>query len=1133
VLQDCVAVGYPLWQLDPAEGQRNAAELHGNIRVTEDVESGLLVLRDSELSDVMVPPSVEGEDLSAESPWGGLSGALVFYRDAALGVVVEHHPRKGPSAITIMPVARFASDRGQSAELAATLALSPGVLRLVEPPVDGGGRSVGWPHRVGVVPLVADGYQTRAASQTLAAGRGAGGTVVVTGLGGTGKTQLVAAEAEASWASGMLDLVVWVTASSRASVVTGLAKAAWDVVGGPPEATVEDRAEQMVAWLAGTGRRWLVVLDDVRDPADLAGLWLAGPTGRMLLTTSRRDATLTGAGRQLLEIESFSPAEAAGYLTARLGPSQLGEAAELADDLGRLPLALAQAASYILDRGLTCSAYRRRFARRRLEIALPADAAADSYPAIVATTWDLSLQAANTSAPVGLAAPTLNLAALLDPNGIPIELFTTHSARIYLAAATAVRSGEPSDEIDVDDAGDCVQLLRRFSLATINSSAASATTTAGEERESDLSVAATVRVHALVQRVTRENLPTEQLTRAGQAAADALIEIWPDSHYTLAQAQLAQSLRDSASLLETHCPDVLWTNSGAHPLPIMVGQSLAAAGLLTETVHFYERLAARSEDVLGGDHPETLSFWNSLALAYQEVGRVEDAVTLFERILPQCARIRGRYHPDTLTNCNNLARAYLAAGRLEDAVALLEATLAYMELVLDDNDPVSLTIRNNLAGAYRAVGRLDDALVLKERTLVDRERMLGADHPDTLMARNNLASAYRDGGRLNDALDLFESTLPSLERVLGPDHPLALVASDNLAGAYQDVGRLDDAMTLYERTLAERERILGADHPDTLTTRNNLANAYRDVERPHEAVVLLEGTMASYERLFGADHPDALTIRNNLAGAYQEDGRLDDAIALFERTLADRERVLGPDHPAVLVTCNNLANAYQDVGQVDEAIALLESTMASQERLLGADHPDTLTVRFNLAGAYREVGRLDDAIALFERTLADRERVLGPDHPATIASGKGVAMAYRAAGRLDEALPLLERAVADSERRLGTEHTSVAAILYNLASIQLALGDPTRATTSLKRAVAIDEAAFGPEHPEVATDLEALAHVQQQNNNPSEAIASLRRALRIRSGTDGADSAEVADLRERIAVLDSAEGGSSDQTPNP
>jgi hypothetical protein len=141
-LRDCQAVGFPLWQFDPADHGRNAAELHGTIRVTEDAESGFLVMRDPDLGDVTVPATAEPADRNDGSPWGGLSGALVFCRGIALGVVVEHHPRQGRSAVRILPAERFAvlsaAARGDAAKVAAALELPPGnKLPVVGPlPVD-------------------------------------------------------------------------------------------------------------------------------------------------------------------------------------------------------------------------------------------------------------------------------------------------------------------------------------------------------------------------------------------------------------------------------------------------------------------------------------------------------------------------------------------------------------------------------------------------------------------------------------------------------------------------------------------------------------------------------------------------------------------------------------------------------------------------------------------------------------------------------------------------------------------------------------------------------------------------------------------------------------------------------------
>ena len=128
-LDDCQAIGFPLWQLDPHDQGRNAAELHGTIRATEDVESRLLVMRDLLLADVAIPDTVTAEDRADRSAWGGLSGALVFYHGMAVGVVIEHRAWKGGSAITILPVERFAAgpDDGDPdiAAIATALGLPP------------------------------------------------------------------------------------------------------------------------------------------------------------------------------------------------------------------------------------------------------------------------------------------------------------------------------------------------------------------------------------------------------------------------------------------------------------------------------------------------------------------------------------------------------------------------------------------------------------------------------------------------------------------------------------------------------------------------------------------------------------------------------------------------------------------------------------------------------------------------------------------------------------------------------------------------------------------------------------------------------------------------------------------------
>ncbi|MFI6272497.1 NB-ARC domain-containing protein [Micromonospora zamorensis] len=227
--------------------------------------------------------------------------------------------------------------------------------------------------------------------ETLLAGEAAVQCHVLSGLGGAGKTQLAAGLAHRWWQQKRVDLLLWVTATSRTSILTSYRQASADVTG-IEDPDPQQGADRLLAWLTSADRRWLIVLDDVADPADLRGLWPPIlDTGRTVVTTRRRDAALLD-GRRLIDVGLFTPDEALAYLEGKLDgvAHRLDEADVLAADLGWLPLALAQAAAYIIDQDLSCADYRRRITRRRLD-ALRPQVLPDDQQKAVADTWALSI----------------------------------------------------------------------------------------------------------------------------------------------------------------------------------------------------------------------------------------------------------------------------------------------------------------------------------------------------------------------------------------------------------------------------------------------------------------------------------------------------------------------------------------------------------------------------------------------------------------------------------------------------------------------------------------------------------------------------------------------------------------------
>jgi tetratricopeptide (TPR) repeat protein len=758
-----------------------------------------------------------------------------------------------------------------------------------------------------------------------------------TAQGGTGKTQLAVEFAHTMWNTRAAEVLVWVNAASRDSVVTGFAQAANVTDASPLDESAEAAAARFVSWLERTRQPWALILDDLAELSDLDGLWPAGVCGRVLVTTRLPASAfyVPGfAGVRVIGVSGLNRREALDYLTSRLSdyPDQRIEALDLGEDLEGLPLGLAQATAVMKVRGQGCREYRTLLAERRRHMpAVPGVSAA------VLATWSLAAECAHELPPTGLAWPTLVLAAMLDHHGVPGAVLTSPAACGYITGRPSIANA--ADQVTVRAA---INNLAQAGLVTIDPGSA----------------VRTVQLHASVQAAVRAYLPAAEVEQAVLAAADALLQLWPagDAGPPSGQGtqplelQLEQALRDCAATLRDCGGAWLWKPE-AHPLLFRAGLSLEQSRLSDAAITYWKSMVATSTRLLGADHANAVVARDRLAAAYEAAGKFADAVSVFQTALAEREQNSGPEHAETIAARANLAHAYVSGGRPGDAVALYERTLADSARMLGAGHPVTLDARASLAQAYRAAGQPRQALAAYEILLAEAERHLGVGHPATLAARAGLAAAYAAGGRPRDAITQYQRALADQERMHGPDHPLAIAARASLASAFRAAGKDKDAIAQYQRVLADRERTEGADHPDAIAARANLAYAYRSAGRLREAVPLYERTLADRLRVQGSEHRDTLTARSNLAAAYQQARRMADAIPQYERALADSERMLGPGDLETLTTRCNLATAYYTAGRLTDVVAVLQRALSDCERYLGPDHQMTQTVRENLDAA--------------------------------------------------------------------------------------------------------------------------------------------------------------------------------------
>ena len=633
---------------------------------------------------------------------------------------------------------------------------------------------------------------------------------VLVGMRGCGKTQLAASLAEqceeANWS-----LVAWVNASSLESIKSGFVELAQelkiDTSDQPSQDQIIRRCFDNLRSADPTDR--LIIFDNVENIEDLRELMPSGDGLRVVATTTNN----TGWEHQdwtTIKVGLFDHSESINYLLTVTKSNDHDTADALAERLGDLPLALAQAAATARNGDLSLGRYLDRldsYGGERVIRPVPGD----YYTEDVATALWMALEDTIDGLDGGTketARRQLGALALLAESGVPTRWLDPTIEQLD-------DDESPSTQRYTDeDAHDALTELIRRSI--VQQSTDGSTTT----------------LHRLQAQVLRNSWNNNELDDARAAATGLLgsvnISRYP-SNDTKARRQEALDLVDQLRSIGTQAhSQVLFESPHISEALFQAFSHTSDLGLPYEALTLDVAVDAL-EGLLGPDHPSTLASRNNLAYAYRAAGRLTEAITLYEQVLPDSIRVLGEDHPNTLALRNNLAYAYASAGRLTEAITLYEQVLPDRIRVLGEDHPDTLASRNNLAGAYESAGRLVEAITLYEQVLPDHIRVLGEDHPNTVTSRNNLAGAYHAAGRLTEAIALYEQVLADRIRVLGDDHPNTLTSRNNLAGAYKSAGRLTEAIGQFERLLADCLRVLDTDHPLTAVVRKNLEEAEREL----------------------------------------------------------------------------------------------------------------------------------------------------------------------------------------------------------------------------------------------------------------------------------------------------------------
>lgn len=462
----------------------------------------------------------------------------------------------------------------------------------------------------------------------------------IAGLGGVGKTQLAIEYLYRHVTD--YEIVWWIGAEQPVTLGSDYAALA-----GPLGLLERDDADQTRVVRAVRGelarrRDWLLIFDNAGAPEAVRDYLPQGGAGHTLITS--RNPNWSSDARTI-NVRIWEPEEALRFLLERMErmgcPADVAAAAELAEALGDLPLALEQAAAYVEEKQIALAAYLRLFRAHQLRVFQSAPRPV-SYEETVATTWQLAFEQVEEGPPLVAGAPLaskiLNLCAFLAPDNIPRDLIR--------------KWADFTDNLTFDEA---VAALRKYSLMEVTPD--------------------TLSVHRLVQAVTRDRLTDADRKSWALIAASLVKEAFPFESEDVGTWRDYVPLLPHALEASVHAEALGMDPEAAGRLLDLVGLFLLVLPEFPDVKAAYERAFRNYEAAYGPDHPKVVTRLSNLGYILQGLGDLAGAKARYERALKIEEAAYGPDHPNVAIPLNHLGDVLQGMGDLAAAKAAYERAL--------------------------------------------------------------------------------------------------------------------------------------------------------------------------------------------------------------------------------------------------------------------------------------------------------------------------------------------------------------------------------------------------------------------------------------------------------------------------
>jgi tetratricopeptide (TPR) repeat protein len=868
---------------------------------------------------------------------------------------------------------------------------------------------------------------------------------VVAGMGGLGKTTLARQYAEKFWRC--YSAILWVDARSGLENEFAQLHDLLHPDRGAIGLSEKDKAASALHTLNDATTR-LLVIDNAEDESSVKP-WIPTVGGCHTLITSRFsgwsvDAPHVGlstldqdAAVEFLQRRAMNTAQGAPASRAPLGDAEREACSKVAEALGRLPLALEQAAAYISQQGdgYGFRDYLEEYDAATQELLDIRVLGSTDYPDSVIATWKPSVGKLKP-----LSRAMLRLCSYFAATPIPLEYFAPSLDVLREAAARSSESAADREEASGPAAKarhfvrSLANDLARYSLASIE----------GQN----------ISFHPLLQMV--EQLTQSEAERSAHWALAARVALaaaptpcWKhDSrrYWTVENDQAWRGFEPHLARLEQLATSPI---AAPHEFKLLMVNGYASVGKTTAAAERSEKLVAETS-ASGSNLPAPVHLEALEAFAYLKalIGLKQVAREAFQRLRALRAAQDGEDHPLTLRALHNVALLTLplSAGEtlMREAIERRTHALgeAHYDTITGIHDLGYLLLDDD--------GRLEEAERLLLRAIKWNEKNLDPASPDVRNAKRNLIRALRRRGEFRKATQAQRDLLRSTELAIGPHHLECFRLKHDLGLFLWNEGQREESLAVTREVVEGYKTYLPPDHRDMLTAMHDLGVLMEQTNPANdESIALLMAALEGYDRTLSPDSEDTLRAVTNLIWALQRRGDTAGAEPLLRRLVESKMRTHGPED---FETLNAKLQHATALGRLNPAQGELEHTTEAIVRTMRAKgdsfNEQVVMDLNNSALLLRNAGRFAAAEALLREALTAERRHYAADHPKLPHRMNNLTVVLAMQGKYDEAGRLNHDAY---ELNAVNPDVTTARILYVRLMLRLLEGRPIAETIALMR----------------------------------------------------------------------------------